>query len=448
MRVYFNKNKSMQTLKSNKAQPIRSLLQNVTLFSFLIIAMLALVSSCKKIDDHPKHYDVLYLQTNDFHENKNAVLAYRDDGYGELKPLAGSPFYTKGSGVGNPKQILGPLDSDYEVRITHDGKFLLTVNSGSNTIAVFSIKSNGGLEHVPGSPFPSGGQTPVSIDVAENYVFVVNKSQDPLHTTKQAPNYAAFTINGQGVLTPVPGGIFETTPGSSPGMALVSRDKRFLFGYDFLGFMLNPPVGTLRSFNLYEAEPAVAGTPYFVPGNAEGKNGALGLWQHPKDDILYVGFPLLAQVGIYGINPTTGALTLKSTAPAGKAACWIRTNKAGNRMYVLNSGDNTVQVYNTSNSSAPAVMQVLELKKSGPSYMIPGVGEFKTSEPFSLALSTSEKFLYIVNQHTNEDFSIGNFNYLHHLKILDDGRVSEMSDPIQLPVPNTVRPKGSAVIKR
>jgi len=400
------------------------------------------------MDDNPKQYDVVYMQTNDFRDNQNAVLAYRDNGNGELMPLAGSPFYTKGSGVGNPEQIIGPLDSDYELRITQDKKFLLTVNSGSNTIAVFSIKSNGSLEHVPGSPFASGGQTPVSIDVAENYVFVVNKSQDPLHVTKQAPNYAAFIMNDQGALTPVPGGLYETTPGTSPGMALISRDKKFLFGYDFLGFMLNPPVGTLRSFNLYEPNPAVPGTPYFVPGNAEGKNGALGLWQHPKDDILYVGFPLLKQVGIYGVNPSSGALSFKSAVPAGAAACWIRTNKSGNRMYVLNSGDNTVQVYNTSNSSSPVVMQVLELKQSGPVYMIPGVGDFKTSEPFSLALSTSEKFLYIVNQHTNKDFSIGNFNYLHLLKVSDDGMLTEVSEPLQLPVPNTVRPKGSAVIRR
>lgn len=204
----------------------------------------------------------------------------------------------------------------------------------------------------------------------------------------------------------------------------------------------------MRSFNLYKEELAVPGTPYFVPGNAEGKNGALGLWQHPKDDILYVGFPLLKQVGIYGINPLSGALSFKSAAPAGTAACWIRTNKSGNRMYVLNSGDNTVQVYNTSNSSSPVVMQVLELKKSGPVYMIPGIGDFKTSEPFSLALSTSEKFLYVVNQHTNTDFSIGNFNYLHHLKVSDDGRLTEASEPLQLPVSNMVRPKGSAVIQR
>ncbi len=398
-------------------------------------------------DNKEERSDILYIQTNDFHENQNAVLAYHMVGNGKLQHFGG-PFYTKGSGVGNPEQRLGPLDSDYELRVSSDGKFLMAVNSGSNTIAVFYMKSNGGLEHVPDSPFPSGGQTPVSIDVSGNYVFVVNKSDDPLHTITQAPNYTTFTIDANGKLTMV--SKFETTPGSSPGMNLVSRDKKFVFGYDFLGFKLMPPVGTLRSFNINNSGSLspVAGTPYFIPGNAEGMDGALGLWQHPTANILYVGFPLHAQVGVYSINAVTGALSLQTAVPGGKATCWIRTTRDGSRMYVINSGENTVSVFNSSNAASPTLLQKLELKKSGPEYIVPGLGAFKTSEPFSLALSTSEKILYIVNQHTNKDFSIGNYNYLHYLDVNNDGTLTEESDPVQIPVPNTVRPKGSAVVMK
>jgi 6-phosphogluconolactonase (cycloisomerase 2 family) len=408
-----------------------------------------LLFSCKKDQKEDNNKDILYIQTNDFRENQNAVLAYHYVKGGKLQQFGG-PFYTNESGVGNPEQILGPLDSDYELRVSADGKFLLTVNSGSNTIAVFSIKSNGSLEHVAGSPFPSGGQTPVSIDVSGNYVFVVNKSQDPLHEITQAPNYSTFTIDGNGKLTPVPGAKFSTTPGTSPTQNLVSKNKKFLFGDDFLGFMLKPPVGTLRSFNISNSGvlTPVAGTPYFVTGNATGMNAAFGLWEHPVANVLYVGYPLLAQVAAYTINESTGALTLQSTAPAGKAACWIRTNKSGSRMYVLNSGENTVTVYNSTNASSPSLLQKFTLKESGPLYTVPGLGELTTSEPFSLAFSTDEKILYIVNQHTNKDFSIGNYNYLHYLDVSDNGLLSETSIPIQIPVPNTVRPKGSVVISR
>ena len=381
---------------------------------------------------------------------KNAVLAYRDMGDGKLEPLAGSPFLTNGSGVGNPQQILGPLDSDYELRLSTDGKFVLAVNSGSNTIAVFTIKDNGALEHVPGSPFSSGGQTPVALDVWGSYVYVANKSQDPLHATPMLPNYTTFTIDGAGKLTPVAGAKFETTAGSSPSNVLSSRDGRFLWGADFLGFMLMPSVGTLRSFTVGNTGviSPVAGTPYVLPAGAMPDNGALGLWQHPSGNTLYAGIPVQGKVAVYAISATTGALTLQTTVAAGKAACWLRTNKAGSHLYVLNSGDNAVQLFNTTSPMAPISVQTLELKNSGPAYPGPGGVMFKTSQPFSLHLSTSEKILYVVSQHTNKDFSVGNFNYLHSLKVADDGSLSEPGEPIQLPVANTIRPKGSVVISR
>ncbi|MDQ6608856.1 MAG: lactonase family protein [Bacteroidota bacterium] len=398
--------------------------------------------------NNEKTNDILYVQTNDYRDNQNAILTYHHVGQGRLQHFGG-PTYTRGSGVANPMQKLGPLDSDYELRVSADGRFLMAVNSGSNTIAVFAIQSNGKLEHVPGSPFPSGGQTPCSIDVSGNYVFIVNKSDDPLHPSTMKPNYSTFTIDGNGRLTFV--SKFETTPGSSPTQNLVSRNRRFLFGDDFLGFMLMPPVGSLRSFTINGSGSLtpVPGTPYFIPALLPGKpaGGALGLWEHPTGTTLYVGFPLQGKVGVYGINAATGALSFQTAVDGGKAACWIRTTKDGSRMYVLNSGENTVSVYNTSTPSSPVMMQKFTLKNSGPLYIVPGAGELTTSEPFSLAFSTNEKILYIVNQYTNPDFSFsGNYNNIHYLDVSENGLLSEASEPVQIPVPNTVRPKGSVVI--
>ena len=45
--------------------------------------------------------------------------------------------------------------------ISPDKKFLFAVNQGSDTVAVFRIDTaTGALEHVEGSPFPSGGRAP------------------------------------------------------------------------------------------------------------------------------------------------------------------------------------------------------------------------------------------------------------------------------------------------
>ena len=55
--------------------------------------------------------------------------------------------------------------------------------------------------------------------------------------------------------------------------------------------------------------------------------------------------------------------------------------------------------------------------------------------------------MYVVSQHANPDFSVGNYNYLHLVKINGDGTLTEQGDPIQIPVSNRVRPQGVVVFR-
>jgi DNA-binding beta-propeller fold protein YncE len=429
------------TLSANHLVVNRS---SIFLVLFILPALL-LVLACNK--DHGNgggiQGDIVYLESNQFGDNENAILAYYDDGSGELKPLPGSPFKTGGAGVGNPEQILGPDDQETPLAFSKDKKFLFAVNPGSNTIASFLIDNQGRLLAVSGSPFPSGGETPQSISINGSYLYVANKSQDPLHASTKAPNYTVLKIAADGALSQVAGGTFETSPGVSPAQALVSKNKKFVFGSDFLGFMLKAPVGTLRSFTIGSGGllTPVAGTPYFIPG----MGGALGLWEHPAADILYVGFPLQGKVGVYNINSSNGALSFQTAVDAGPAACWLRTNSNGAYLYSLNSGENTISVFNTSSAASPMTVQKFTLKQSGPLYDN-GMGAlFTTSQPFGLGFSKSEKYLYVVNQHTSKDFNAGNYNYLHVLRVAGNGQLSEPTEPIQLPVSSRVRPQGIAV---
>ena len=385
--------------------------------------------------------DVIYVQTNDFHGNQNAVIAYRYTGHGKLTQIPGSPFMTGGSGIGNPMQLLGPSDSDGELWMTGDKKYLLAVNSGSNNITVFRIAANGSLSPVPGSPFASGGKTPVSIYADGSTVYAINKSQNPMSPGGVKPNYFTMKMNAAGQLSPMSGGKFETGMDVSPAQALLSNDKKFLFGADFLGFMAKPPVGTLRSFTLDNGKlTPVEGSPYTIPE----KGGALGLCQHPTANVLYVGFPLAGKVGVYNIDAASGALSFLTAVEAGPAACWIRTNKTGSRLYVLNSGENAISAYNIENPTTPVSIGKLMLKKAGPKYDVMGM-PFVTSEDFSFQLSSDEACMYVLCQHTNKDFSIGNYNYMHVVSIAGDGTLSEPSDAMQMPVDNKLRPKGLIV---
>lgn len=388
--------------------------------------------------------NVLYIENNVPADNQNAILAYRRGTDGTLTALAGSPFATAGKGVGNPTQKLGPDDSDQCLALSDDKKRLFAVNSGSNTIAVFTVNGDGSLTPVAGSPFPSGGINPVSVSVSGDKLYVVNKNDDPLQVNNANPNYTVFTIGTDGRLTPLTGLTVETMAKVSPSQAYLAPGKKLLFGADFLAFMLPTPVGSLRAFTV-GSDGRLTPTPG-TPVTISGMGGALGLWAHPTQPVLYVGHPLEGMIGVYTFDPNTGALTFKTKVMAGKAVCWFRVNAAGTRLYALVSGENKVAVFDLSNPLAPQNLQSLELKNTGPSYDVPPAGAFTTSEPFHEELSPDEKYLYVISQHTNPDFTIpGNYNYLHTLVIQANGQVTEPSEPVQIPVDKTVRPQGIVV---
>ncbi|HLZ87100.1 MAG TPA: hypothetical protein VKQ52_07670, partial [Puia sp.] len=220
---------------------------------------------------------------------------------------------------------------------------------------------------------------------------------------------------------------------------------RFLFATDFLAFMLQgkETVGTLLSFQLgFSGSLNFApGSPYALPA---GDGGALGLALHPYSPTLYVGFPVAGSVGAYSIDPFTGALSLQTTVKAGAAACWLKTNSRGTRLYVLNSGNNAVQVFNTESPNAPVSMSTLVLKEPGTTYTTASGGTAISEADFALGFSPDGWTLYVVSQNTNPDLTAPNFNFLHVLRVAGDGSLTEPGEPLKLPVGADVRPMGVA----
>ena len=110
----------------------------------------------------PTRATTLYINANIAATSQNAVLAYRVAADGSLSRIKGSPFPTGGTGYQDPSYKLGTFDHDQEFAIDDAGDVLYTVNGGSDTISAFAIAPDGGLSPVPGQPFRSGGNTPVS----------------------------------------------------------------------------------------------------------------------------------------------------------------------------------------------------------------------------------------------------------------------------------------------
>src|ERR1700724_1675966 len=89
--------------------------------------------------------NLLYVMNNDPGSGQNPVLGYSRNVDGSLTDLPGSPFYTYGTGLRNPNEIIGPDDSDTEMTISADKRFLYAVNEGSSNITVFSVRLDGSL---------------------------------------------------------------------------------------------------------------------------------------------------------------------------------------------------------------------------------------------------------------------------------------------------------------
>ena len=86
--------------------------------------------------------------------DSGTVSAFTDSSRGTLTPVAGSPF---------ADDQMAPC----WVEISHDGRFLFTVNTASGTISRFSIAPGGALTELPSSPVKlPAGATPAGIVVS------------------------------------------------------------------------------------------------------------------------------------------------------------------------------------------------------------------------------------------------------------------------------------------
>jgi len=375
--------------------------------------------------DRNRPEGLVYVETNNSNAGQNAVVAFRRDDAGKLTELKGSPFSTSGTGFRDLTFSLAPFANDTPVIANSRRSLLFAVNSGSNSVSVFRISRDGTLQPVEGSPFPSGGFQPVSLSLVGDVLTVVNKAEDPAQATAEAavqPNYTTFRVEESGRLTSTGSTVNATT---SPSQALAVRQSRysqpgfnterngddlgFVFGADFAG-------GNLQSFEvgrngLLRQNPvqALPTAPFvgqtFLGGPAPAF--PLGLQVHPKQPILYVGFVTINQVGVYTFD-AEGRLTFVRSVPNPDpgANCWFITNRAGTRLYAVNTLDNTVTTFDIATDPlTPRGLNVTRLAGGG--------------RAFELALDDDGQFLQVISQVDSPTGSLQD-NTLHVLRVDGD----------------------------
>jgi len=398
--------------------------------------------------------DVVYVESNLI--TGNSILAFRNNGSGMLSFIGSTP--AGGKGTFDPTFAIPPKsgtnDQDQAIQISPDRRLMFAVNSGSNSIAVFHIYHDGSLQAVYGSPFPSGGTQPVSVALKGDILAVANKDEDPRQNPFVVmPNYTSFRVGDDGGLTPIPGSTVSVAYLSSPFQVLPASLGELFFGVDTLGALLhsfriedgrlrqNPPIAAPNS--VYEGLP--------VPGPTGCGNGCphyiLGLQTHPTLPVLYVGFTLASKLGVYRYSAGGGreegdgergdgeqgegekrdgdrggsVSFVRAVANSGNGICWIILNRAGTRIYAVNTFDNSVSVYDSTDPWNPVEIQHLHMVDN-------------TGGPTSLALDSSEQFLYVVSQRI-EPFSQPFSNAIHVLKVGSDGKLTEAAGS-----PTTVAP--------
>jgi 6-phosphogluconolactonase len=321
----------------------------------------------------------VFVSTNGL--NGNAVVAFARTADGSLS-YSGT-FPTGGTGIGGAND---PLASQFAVALSRNGKFLLVVNAGSNDVSSFAVEG-GALTLVDRAS--SGGTRPVSVSVANGFVYALNTLSNTV---------GVIAMGADGSLTALPAltkalaaganGAAEVRANSTGDLLVVServsnRLETFAIGK---GGSLGDPVITT----------AAGSTPFGFDFTTRGE--------------VIVSEAGTGSASSYVAN-RNGSLSVVSAATPTlqRAPCWLIVNNSGRFAYTANAGSATVTGF-----AIDAHGTLTRLTDTGLSGDL-GVG----SQPLDLDMSRNGDFLYVFKNGTG---TIGAFS------VAGDGSLTPLPD--------------------
>jgi 6-phosphogluconolactonase (cycloisomerase 2 family) len=317
--------------------------------TFFVLAATAMASGGKR---------AVYTLTNAPSGNEVAVFHRGNDG--SLTPAGTVATGGNGTGAG-----LGSQGA-----IVLDGKRLLAVNAGSNTLSLLHVNRRG--KPVLADVEPSGGVGPISVTVHGKLVYVVNQG-DAGH----AANIHGF-LALWGNLVPLPGSsrpLSTTAPGpaqvefSPNGRHLVVTEKEtnMIVTYKVRHGRAGGP----------NAQPSAGVTPF---GFAFDRRGRLVVSE------AYGGAPDASVLSSYDLAGS-GAITpiTANVATTETAACWVVVTRNGRYTYTTNTGSNSISGFRIASDGA------LTLLDADGKTATTGAG------PLDLALAKNSRLLFSLN---------------------------------------------------
>jgi len=307
----------------------------------------------------------------------NELLVYSRSASGALTP-AGS-VSAEGLGTG------GGLASQGAVTLSDDGRFVLAVNPGSNSVAAFAA-AGGGPRLL--NTAPSGGIRPVSVAVHKGLVYVLNKNNVALATV------SGFTLDKNG-LTPIAGSTRVLNAGAtdagqvrfSPSGNVLVVTGRSSQRIDTFRIGADGRLSDLKSFGV-----APGSTPFGFDFDNKG---------HLLASLAGVGSSSGAASYELGEDGSLSAISAP-IATGQRAACWLVASRDGRFAFVANAASSSISTF--------AVSSAGELTFQG-AVTIDGM------TALDLALSDNGRYLYVLaaGSHGIVSFEIGADGSLTHI---------------------------------
>lgn len=299
----------------------------------------------------------------------NAILAFDRAADGSLTPAGSYP--TGGVGTGSGLQNQGG------VTLSRDGRTLLVVNAGSNTVSLFTVRNNGSLEGR--GAYPSGGTRPVSVTISGNVVYVLNSGSG---------NIAGFTVGKAGLASLA--GSSQPVSAANAGSAQVQFDEsgRQLVVTERLTNTID--IYPVDAFGVAGAAQSVvsSGITPFGFGIVQGKVIVSEAFAGATDG---------SAVSSYELGRAGNLVAVSKSVPTTEtAACWVVVLGNGRFAYAANAGSASITGY--------AI-------KGGALSILNADGKTATTDagPTDIAASNNNQFVYVLSNggHTIRGFAVG-----------------------------------------
>jgi 6-phosphogluconolactonase len=332
----------------------------------------------------------VYMMAN--RADGNTILIFHRTAEGVLTQIAEVSTGGLGSGPGElpapfPPGIPAgnPLTTQDNLVLTDNGRFLLTVNAGSNDISVLAV-TNDGLELIDRAT--SAGDVPVAIAQHGKLVYVINEGELSANELGKVPSMTGYFIDENGHLTPIPNSFRITgRPDAQPAELLFSPDGRWLiitdkFAETFIHILQVNDDGTTQDVRDYVSNiPAPFGVAFIhhnilavTEANAKFINGQR------------TGVPNGASVSTFYLNHD-GTLTPISVSVRTEqtVSSYIRFTPSGRFAFVSGKGSGAMSSFAVSPNGELTLLQSVAALTGG-----------VFSEPIDEDITPDGKFLYVV----------------------------------------------------